>query len=124
MVSAYSLPLLFVAWLSFWGVLLIPTLRPTWRLQKTALAIGIVIAILCGGMLATHHYSDSSPLAVIVVDDVAMHAGNGESFAELPTAGLSQGTAVRVLQQRGNWLQVRSPDGTEGWVRQDALEVV
>ncbi len=124
MVRAYSLPALFITWLCFWGLLWIPMVRPTWRLQKTALAMGVVIAILCSSMVATHQYSDSSPLGVIVADDVSMHAGNGKNFAELPTADLSQGTAVRVLQQRGNWIQIRSPDGTEGWIRLDALEVV
>ncbi|MCH2183567.1 MAG: BatD family protein [Mariniblastus sp.] len=124
MVRVYSLPLLFVTWLCFWGLLWIPMVKPSWHFQKTALAVGIAIAVLCGGMVAAHHDADASPLAVVVVDDVAMHAGNGESFAELPTADLSQGTAVRVLQQRGNWLQVRSPDGTEGWIRLDDLEIV
>ena len=123
-VRAYALPALFITWLCFWGLLWVPMVHPKWRLQKMALAMGVVIAILCGSMVATHRYSDSSPLGVIVVDDVSMHAGNGKSFAKLPTADLSQGTAVRVLQQRGNWIQVRSPDGTEGWIRLDGLEVV
>ena len=124
MIRAYAIPLLVISWFCFWGLLLIPMLHPTWQLQKTAIAVAVGLSVLCGSMIASHHYADQAPLAVIVVDGVAMHAGNGDTFAELPSAELMQGTAVTVLQQRGNWLQIRSPDGSEGWIHSDALEVV
>ncbi len=117
-------PLLGAVWLCFWGLLWIGMFRPTWKLPKTAIALGIGIAVLCGSMLATEHYTDPSPLAVIVIDDVAMHTGNGETFAELPSEDLLQGTAVQIIQRRGNWLQIRSSQGAEGWIHSDALEVV
>jgi hypothetical protein len=124
MIRAYAIPLLVISWFCFWGLLLIPMLHPTWQLQKTAIAVAVGLSVLCGSMIASHHYADQAPLAVIVVDGVAMHAGNGDTFAELPSAELMQGTAVTVLQQRGNWLQIRSPDGSEGWIHSDTLEVV
>ena len=113
-----------VAWFCFWSLMASALFYPIWKMKTLMTAVTFALLILCGSMVARHHKAEKTAVAVIIADDVAMHTGNGKSFAALPGSGLSQGMSVKVLQKRGNWLQVRSSDGAEGWIESDDLEVV
>ena len=113
-----------LAWFCFWSLMASALFYPIWKMKTLMTAVTFALLILCGSMVAHHHKAEKTVVAVIIADDVAMYMGNGKSFAALPGSGLSQGMSVKVIQKRGNWLQIRSSDGAEGWIESDDLEVV
>ena len=62
-------------------------------------------------------YDRSHPLAVVAADNTPLYRGNGPNYplnADAPS--LAAGMEVRVLHERGAWLQVRLATGEIGWV--------
>ena len=61
---------------------------------------------------------------VVVAKDVQLREGNGDGFAPLAGPILPEGSRFEVMQKRGNWIQVRTSDGLEGWLSADTTEMI
>lgn len=60
-----------------------------------------------------------APTATVRAEGANLREGPGARF---PVLGrLKRGEAVQLLDERGEWSNVRAPDGTEGWVFRDLL---
>jgi len=85
-------------------------------------AVGFV---LCAGSLGLQWSEPvSSDRGVIVVAGTQLHVGNGDGFALAGEASLDMGTMFEVVQQRGDWLQIRTPDGRAGWLTKKNTELI
>lgn len=51
---------------------------------------------------------------ITIIDNCNIRSGPGTDNPVVFTA--ERGVAFRVLNRRGDWLQIRHPDGDEGWV--------
>ncbi len=63
-------------------------------------------------------YNQAHPLAIVAADNTPLYRGNGPNYplsADVPN--LPAGLEVRVLHERGAWLQVRLATGEMGWLR-------
>ncbi len=96
------------------------------RLQNTSRLswICFLIAAATGGMWLWQHAirteETRSPLAVVRADTRLLQ-GNGPSFGVV--RALPRGQELRVQLQRGDWVQVRHPQGAVGWLPREALAV-
>jgi hypothetical protein len=101
----------------------------TWAWGRPAgwnAATGWIVATLVVALAATtaswgmtRAALDGSDLAVILDESVPVLAGPGEGHASLVT--VHEGLDVRVRGERGPWVQVRLPNGVNGWVPGEAL---
>jgi len=64
------------------------------------------------------------PLGVTTSDGSVLRKGNGEGFAPHIAERLVPGIEFRILEERPEWIRIRLPDGTEGWIRADQAERV
>lgn len=65
---------------------------------------------------------DRLPLAIVAENGTPLRRGNGAEFSLRLNEKLPAGVEVRVLAERGGWLQVQLAEGEIGWV--DGAQVV
>ena len=117
--------LLGLSWLIFCGMAIVRMMFPSNQRRGVMLAsvVGAVV-LISGALIYSSNHQNAGLEAVVIVDDVTMYCGGGETFAELPNAELNEGAIVRVVQDRGDWLQIESSTGSKGWIRSRDLQVV
>ena len=64
------------------------------------------------------------PAGVIVVEEVVVRKGNGESYTPQLPQPLHAGTEFVVLEARGSWLAIQLDNGTNGWIRRDSAALL
>jgi tetratricopeptide (TPR) repeat protein len=110
--------------LLFWGLSIARAVgyrNSVWRLAVAPLLLLLV-------SLGSYHLATTetqlSGNAVIVANNVQLHAGDGEQFDEVVTLDEAQGHRVNVLATRGPWAQIRTVHGHTGWVHRQDVEQV
>ena len=107
------------------------TLARGWKTSRRGLlglGLGsIIVAAAFGGWLwwedhrLRSHWAEPTAIVVSATD---LRTGNSEEYARRMAVRLPAGTELRVLGERGGWLQVELPDGTAGWLSSSfAVEV-
>jgi hypothetical protein len=59
------------------------------------------------------------PLVVISADQTYFHKGNHSLYPRAYDTPLNRGSEARLLQVRGDWLQIELTGGQVGWVPQE-----
>ncbi len=93
------------------------------RLKRVArhVTVGLFIAFGLVGAIAAVKVHDSVGLqrAVLVIPEVAVRAGPGESYSS--RFSLHEGTSVRVERQAGDWSEIQLTPTLSGWVPSHVL---
>ncbi len=111
-------------WSIFWLAVAAVLFLGSRRSRKVA-GVAAVMCLLCGISLGFEYWdADSMDRGVVVVEDVRLRQGNGSAFATLEGTDLPEGSCFEVVQRKGNWIQVRTTDGREGWMAADAAEII
>ena len=85
--------------------------------------VSIVISLACcGSVLWELHETASTPAAVVCGSEHILRLGRGEGSDAAMSEPLGPGVELRVIGQRGEWVEVRLVDGLEGWLRAEAIE--
>jgi len=116
------LMLAIVCWYGIWiaVALRLAGVRVAWKSLAT---IALCSSLAAGGLyFYVERQLSPGSRAVVVAESVSLRAGDGENFAEVAAVSSSEGRAVSVLHQRGDWAQVRIGNQT-GWLHRHALEV-
>ena len=84
--------------------------------------------LAAGGLLFVNDYQDV-PVAVAVVDQLDVHAGDGHDFEINLEIESATGQQFPVLSQRGGWFQISLPGSKPandkmGWVHQSQVETI
>ena len=111
-------------WSVFW-VALSGILVAGLRVCRPVALAAAAACILCGTSLGLQAwYENPVKQGVVVAKDVQLREGNGDGFAPLVGSILPEGSRFKVMQKRGNWIQVRTSDGLEGWLSADTTEMI
>jgi tetratricopeptide (TPR) repeat protein len=85
-------------------------------------AFGCLLFAASAWLIAYQHTSTHA--GVLVIDDVAVRKGNGESYTLQLPQPLHAGTEFIVLEERGSWLSIQLDNGTSGWIRRDSASLL
>jgi hypothetical protein len=106
-------------WLTF-GLLvarqLKPKLAPNLKWWTWSSAAAVLVLFLCVGVAWSHQ--QPGRVAIIVVSEATVRHSPFEEAASSFTA--SDGATLRVLDEKGDWLQVTDDANRFGWVKQSA----
>jgi tetratricopeptide (TPR) repeat protein len=112
------------AWVAFW-VLLWLRGRAT-RSARRPFAVGALLtallAVAAGALLAGKAADRRTPSAVVVAPVAPVREAPQKTLKA--SFELHEGTAVRLLEARGDLARVRLDNGLEGWVASADLEVI
>lgn len=122
--SPTRLRVLAVAWITFWGLLLLRRAGKDWVPREIALGAGAVVVLLTGS-LAWDMLADSrTEQGVVVAAESVARQGDGQSYAPAFEDALHAGVEFRVLEERPGWHRVELPDGRRCWLADEDIELV
>lgn len=111
-------------WAGLCGALILRLTRFSFPWKSVTLAF-LMVSVVAGGsyfLRITAYLRDDT--AVLVASDVVVHKGDGEEFPAAVELENAAGQLIRVLGQRGGWINVRLDNGTEGWVMNQVAETI
>ncbi len=121
--SSQLLMIAAASWVCFWFVMCLRI--PQWqRLIKTTGIIAAGLFVSATILMAGRDRDPQLPAGVVTVDQVQLREGNGTAFGTKSAAPLAEGVEVQVVEQRGDWFNVRLPDGTTGWLTDSQMDVI
>lgn len=115
---------LVISSLVFWTLMILRVFHRRFPVRRLAAVPLVLLIASIGSVLLTQSNSHFPWNAVIVANNVSLHAGDGAEFDAVLTIDAAQGHRVQVLGHRGKWSQVRTRDGHMGWVLDREVEVV
>ena len=102
-------------------------LRLRWHV-RSLLAAGVIAVVLglAAGTSVVWQATDEAkcPYAVIVGDDCTLRLGRGEGYDPALKQPLGPGVELRILQQRGDWIEVSLPNDQTGWLPESVVQRV
>jgi len=112
--------------LSFWlvfALLIIAQLKPNLRrtLQAPIIISAVVAAVLfvCTGI---QHQNSRAATAFVATPEATIRTGPLEASKSLFT--VHDGAELRVLEQKGDWLQVTTDEKRFGWIQRSAVATI
>ncbi|MFN0135656.1 MAG: tetratricopeptide repeat protein [Phycisphaerae bacterium] len=85
-------------------------------------AIGITLGLAnCASVAAQLFDEQSRPHAVVTTASQKLRAGRGDAYDEVLKQPLGGGVELRVLDVRGDWVEVRLSDNVSGWLPLSAI---
>ncbi|MDE2850210.1 MAG: tetratricopeptide repeat protein [Acidobacteriota bacterium] len=107
--------------LGFWIVLAFRLYRPASEVLRWSAVCLLAVGLALAGSLVAHA-AFSSPVAVVLPQEIDLHAAAGEG--SVVRFRLHAGTEARVIEQRPEWVRIELPDGLRGWSLREYLEIV
>jgi tetratricopeptide (TPR) repeat protein len=95
-------------------------IRSAW-LTGPAVVLGVVAVLMLGSVIQTQIQQRRSNPGVIVAREVVARLSDSETAAPAFTDPLHAGTEFELVEDRGNWCQVRLADGQTCWLPADAI---
>lgn len=89
-----------------------------WHRRARSLSL-LVALLLFAASFAASLQSERLGQAVIVADEVELREGPAETSE--PVMSIHEGLVVDLMNQDANWVEIRLPNGTRGWVSQAAI---
>lgn len=102
-------------------------LRLRWRIPALAWVAGGALAVagLAAGSLVVQLRDEAAaPPAVVIRPETTLRLGRGEGYDPALAAPLGAGVELRIINERGDWVEVRLPTGLTGWLPAAAVERV
>ncbi|MFQ5804880.1 MAG: tetratricopeptide repeat protein [Phycisphaerae bacterium] len=93
--------------------------RPLTVVACLGIVFGLANAASVGWQL---HDESRHPPAVVVDGEQILRLGRGEGYDPALTQPLGPGVELRILNQRGDWVEIRLRDDKTGWLPAGALE--
>jgi len=92
-------------------------------LRYAALIAILLVAVLCLSLGARVYAEQTQPEGIVIAPTVALSSEPGNQYAT--GYSLNGGTAVNILETRGDWARLAAPDDSiEGWIPLGSVETV
>lgn len=114
-----------LALVPFWITLLLLAtgqVRPAWRprLGPWVLTSGLATLLFAGMVTLAVTLKQRQPLAVVIVNEATVH--NGPFEESPPLFSLRDGSELRVLDRKGDWLRVTADGIQSGWIHRAQVQ--
>jgi tetratricopeptide (TPR) repeat protein len=110
---------------ALWFVLLSGAiLRKTWRDFLRPLLVVLAVVTMVGVILLGSRLfvTATAPAGVVVETSVTAMSGPGDTYLEL--FQLHTAAELRLWETNGDWVRVGLPDGRQGWIPRQSVELV
>ncbi|HIA71136.1 MAG TPA: hypothetical protein EYO01_00290 [Phycisphaerales bacterium] len=110
-------------WFSCWTLLSVRLFRTIAGFKTTSIFLGIAVVALSFSVvhdILDQHRSNG----VLIESEVTVRKGNGEHFAPLFTEPIHEGIEFEILEQRPDWLHIKLPNGSTGWIQEKDATIV
>ncbi len=108
----------------FWGLLITRCFWPRRGLTIAAIVAVLATSVFAASMTIEKWTAKSSPVGVITSMDVSVLKGPGTGYQRQFEQPLQPGVEFVLRQRRGDWWQIRVPDGKSGWIDSVSAELL
>ena len=98
-------------------------LRRTW-VSAIMGVCALLAVVMAASMLVTELGERRTTYGVIVASEVEGRKGNSESYDKSFQAPLHAGTEFRLLETRGNWMEIQLADNQTCWLPAEAVVLI
>ena len=98
--------------------------RPQQRVRYFGIPALVLVCVASSMIAWSANVANPFPAAVVIASEIPVYQGSGEAFPQVPNVEIKEGDAVQVIQRRGDWLQIRSATGDQGWTKAEPIEQV
>lgn len=115
---------MFGLWITLCSLIGWFVIGPRWQplLRGLLLIVGSVLIVALILWICRHYVNARRPAGVVVEDVVSVMSGPGDDY--LAIYDLHAAAEVRLLERRAGWAHFILPDGREGWIRLETIEMV
>ncbi len=109
------------------GVLCVGLTVMIWLGRGAAAVTGVVISLVltvCFLVSVAVEAADDTREAVILAEEVVARQADWADAAPSFKEPLHEGLEFEVIEHRRGWFHIRLPDGSDGWIPDDAAEVI
>ncbi len=108
----------------FWGLLIVRCFWPRRGLTMASILAVIATSALAASVTTEKWTAKNTRAGVITAMDVSVLKGPGTGYQRQFEQPLQPGVELIRLQQRGDWWQIRVPDGKSGWIDSASAELL
>ncbi|MBT4584913.1 MAG: hypothetical protein HOC93_07530 [Phycisphaerae bacterium] len=108
-----------ICWVAFWGLLSVHIFIsiPGFKTASTFLGFfAIVLSVSVGVDIV----DQDTKYGVIATDEVIVRKGNGTNYSPMLNEPIGEGVEFEIIEQRPDWIHILLPNGTKGWVEEEA----
>lgn len=120
-----------IVYVAFWILLIIKLRsgRPNSALSWTAATCAFIALVVGGSAVLDLLNAKYHKEGVTIADSSILRKGNGEGYQPQLVNPLPQGVEMQIIESRDDidgqtWHHVELPDGKNGWIRADHIEVI
>jgi hypothetical protein len=113
----------------FFGLLCTGLTVIIWRgrhsgLSAVVIISGILLLCILGSVLVETLVQNNVAEGVIIASSVMARQGDGQNYPPSFKDPLHAGTEFELLEQRPDWLHIQLEDGSDGWISDNAAELI
>ena len=112
-----------LVWFGCWGLVSVRLFRPIPGFKISSITLGcaaIALGISVGADIADQHQDNG----VLTASEVIIRKGNGVNYSPMLNEPIREGIEFEIIGQRPDWLHIRLPNGTTGWIQEEDAKVV
>jgi len=110
-------------WIACWALISARLFRSIPGFKTASISLGlaaVALGVSVGADIADQHQEHG----VLIAKDVIVRKGNGLNYAPMFQEPIHEGMEFEILGMRKEWLHIRLPNGSVGWIQRDDAQVV
>ncbi|RMD82532.1 MAG: hypothetical protein D6820_03550 [Lentisphaerae bacterium] len=100
-----------------------------WKQRRNLLIMAAIVPFVLATMFAAsilydHHRFTTSREVVVMNPGMVLRQGDATSYQAVSSDPIPPGSELSLIQRRNGWVNVRTPDGTEGWLPAASVRLI
>lgn len=112
-----------VFWFVCWGLISTRLFRQIPGYKSATILLGCA-SVALGASVWVDIVDQHQDHGVVTTNEVFVRKGNGVNYAPMLKDPIHEGIEFEVIEQRPDWLHIKLPNGTTGWIQQDDAQIV
>jgi len=112
-----------ILWFTFWALISVRIFRVIPGFKTSAIVTGLSALALCISVSADIADQRQSH-GVLTAQEVIVRKGNGTNYEAMFQEPLHEGIEFEIVGNRRDWLHIRLPNGSEGWIEKKDAQIV
>ena len=110
-------------WFICWGLVTARLFRSLPMFKTASITLGFA-TIALGISVVVDRMNQHQDHGVLTANEVIVRKGKGASYAPILNDPLYEGIEFEVIEQRPDWLHIKFPNGSTGWIKKDDAQIV
>ena len=112
-----------IFWFSCWTLISVRLFRSVPGFKTASISLGCA-AIALGLSVGVDIVDQHQDHGVLTANEVIVRKGNGVNYAPMLKDPIHEGIEFEIIEQRPDWLHIKLPNGSTGWIHEEDAQIV